>query len=297
MNVFAIIMLCVMVILVIGIDKHEMQCAEDIRKSEFYQKDKNQIEERAQYISNNLCNIYIPMASILEYNLEDINEDKYYLIIDSTKKDNIKISNNIDIILNYLKYGEKTAVFDSKYVYSNITNFQSSKLKKNLSKYIILAMNYIQFFIKKDIKFSEVILIKGENFKKIFALSKKDIVFFGPSDIIIEKEDNAKKLNQSIIKSKYGFINFFVAALSILIGTVVMSNLWYNIFRFIFNISVMALKELIYAVLIYYCHLGINNVIYRPIGKLKIIASIFFYVFCFETILLNFKNLFKGDKG
>lgn len=297
MNLLAIVVLCVMVILVIGIDKREVESIENIEKNEYYQKNKNKLNNIIYNIKNNLCNMYVPIDSIYEYDFKNINEDEYYLIIDKSKKDSIKICNNTDIIIfNFVKNGEKTAAFDSKYVYSNKSELKISRAKLFFAKYTILAMNYIHFFIKKDIKFSEVILIKGENLKKIASLGRKDIVFFGPSDIIIERQENIKKLNKNVIKSEYGIINFFVAALSILIGTVVMSNLWYNIFRFIFNISVMALKELIYAVLIYYCHLGINNVIYKPIGKLKTIASIFFYVFCFETILLNFKDLFRGTK-
>lgn len=295
MNILAIVMLCVMVILVIGIDKHEVESTESIEKSDYYQK--NKLSDKVYNIKNNLCNMYVHIDTIFDYDFKNINEDKYYLIIDKSKKDNIKICNNTDIIIfNFVKNGEKTAAFDSKYVYSNKTEFRVSIAKHFFTKFTILAMNYIHFFIKKDIKFSEVILIKGENLKKIASLGRKDIVFFGPSDIIIERQENIKKLNKNIIKSEYGILNFGVAALSILIGTIVTSNLWYNIFRFVLNINLGTLKELIYALLIYYCHFGINNVIYKPIGKLKFGASIFFYIFCLKNILLNFKKIWKqGD--
>lgn len=295
MNILAIVMLCVMVILVIGIDKHEVESTENIEKSYYYQK--NKLNDKVYNIKNNLCNMYVHIDTIFDYDFKNINEDKYYLIIDKSKKDNIKICNNTDIIIfNFVKNGEKTAAFDSKYVYSNKTEFRVSIAKHFFTKFTILAMNYIHFFIKKDIKFSEVILIKGENLKKIASIGRKDIVFFGPSDIIIERQENIKKLNKNIIKSEYGILNFGVAALSILIGTIVTSNLWYNIFRFVLNINLGTLKELIYALLIYYCHFGINNVIYKPIGKLKFGASIFFYIFCLKNILLNFKKIWKqGD--
>lgn len=294
MNFVAVIMLCIMVFMVIFIDKHEVLNEKEIKTSIYYEKNKIEFDKKAKYIKANMLKISVPISKINNWNFVDIEEDKYYLIIDSEKSTDISISDDTLLVLNYIKNGEKPCVFDSKYIYYDSNN-KESNIKKKLRKYLVLAINYVQFFIKKDLKNAEVIFVKGNILKKLNDLNKKDIVFFGPSDIIIESEEKVKDLNRDIVKSEYGFINFCAAALSIVIGAIVTSNLLYNVLAFIFNVEVYSLKNLIYAILIYYCYMGINNVVYKPIGKLKILASIFFYIFCFENIILSLKNFYKGE--
>ena len=281
MNIVAVILLCVMVYLVIFIDKHEVSSVQ-----------LSFLDDNFQKIKSNITLIDIDINQIYKINFNSIDENKYYLIKNMSKKLDICISNFEPIIKSYIKYGKKICVFDAKYVYN--CNNNNLTFIKTLKKYIVLAMNYVQFFVKKDIKYAEVIFINGKDLKNISKLFSKDIVFFGPSDIIIENKKSVKDITEEIINSKCGFVNFFVAALSITIGAVVTSNLIYNVLTFVFNFNFFTLKELVYAILIYYCYIGINNVIYKPIGRLKIISSVFFYLFSLIYLIIGFKNYMRG---
>lgn len=280
MNIVAVILLGVMVYLVIFIDKHEIVSNETLL-----------VVDDLQDINTNIVIMDINVNKMQETNFNSLDENKYYLIKNSSKTSDLYISDYDAIIRSYIKYGKRICTFDAKYVYNDNNN---TFFIKTLKKYIVLAMNYVQFFVKKDIKYAEVIFIKGEDLKNISKLLKKDIVFFGPSDIIIENKKSVKDITRDIINSKYGLANFFVAALSITIGAVVTSNLIYNIFAFIFNFSVFTLRELVFAILIYYCYMAINNVIYKPIGKLKIISSVFFYIFGLVYLIASLKNIRGG---
>ena len=293
MNFLAICMLCIMIFVILLINKHEVLNEETIYNKYYNEKDKTKLKNRVDYIYKNTEKLNIPISQIKDYDFSDIDSDKYYIITDNIKADSITIADKKNIVLNFINKGEKICIFDSKYTYKG--SLGKNSVKSTIKRYIILATNYVQFFIKKDIIYSEVIFTKGSFLKNIKQIANKDIVFFGPSDIIIEDKEDIKSLNSDIIKSKYGILNFITIILSMLIGTIVTSNLLYNVFSLIFNMNMENLKNVIFAVLIYYCYMGVNNVIYKPIGQLKFIASVFFYAFCLGNLTLSIKKYVKGD--